>query len=140
MNSLSRIHNSHFMVNLAYCCRQSFLTAPPLEYFKAHSRPHILTTNILLSISWRWSLFYFYLFIIYLCLSSIKTSSWMFLLIFLERKDGRERGREGYIDVKETHRSVTSCICPSQGSNPPPGYVSWAGIKPTTFLVYGMVL
>ena len=47
----------------------------------------------------------------------------------------RERGgeTERHSGVKKKHGSDASHMQPGLGSNPQPRYVSWPGIKPTTF-------
>ena len=53
------------------------------------------------------------------------------------REEGGERVRERDIDVREKHQMVASCMCPDQGSNPQPRYVSRPGLEPTTFWCMG---
>ena len=55
----------------------------------------------------------------------------------LERGEGRERGRERNIDLREKHWLVTSCTCPDQGPNPKPRPVTSLGIDPVNFQFTG---
>ena len=60
-----------------------------------------------------------------------------FIYLFLERGEGKKKEREGNIDVTEKHQSVSSCMCPNQGSNLKPRHVPWLGIEPATFWFVG---
>lgn len=48
------------------------------------------------------------------CLSSPKEESFvcLFICLFLNREEGREREGERYIDVRGNHLSVASSMCP----------------------------
>ena len=63
------------------------------------------------------------------------------LLIFRERKGGREWGRKKErkrnIDVREKHWFVASCMHFNWGLNLQPSYVLWLGIEPTIFWCTG---
>ena len=52
------------------------------------------------------------------------------LFIFLERGEGREKGRERNLDVREKHRFVASHTCPDQALNLQSGPVPQPGTEP----------
>ena len=54
---------------------------------------------------------------------------------FREREEGRERQKN--INVRKKHQSFTSSMHRDWGSNLPPRYVPWLGIKPTTYRCTG---
>ena len=45
----------------------------------------------------------------------------LFIYLFLEREEGREKERERHIDVREKHLSAVSCMHPEQGAGHNPG-------------------
>ena len=47
----------------------------------------------------------------------------LFVCLFLEREEGKEKEREKNIDVKEKQRLVASHMHPDQGPNPQPRHV-----------------
>ena len=58
--------------------------------------------------------------------------------MFIDFKErGREREKEGNIDVKEKHQFVASHRCLNQGSNQQPRHVPLPRIEPTTFRCMG---
>ena len=57
--------------------------------------------------------------------------------MFLERGEGREKGRERNINVEEKHQSVASCNTPNRGPGPQPRHVPWLGLKPATLQFVG---
>ena len=56
----------------------------------------------------------------------------LFIYLFLERGEGREKKRERNMDIREKHRPVASLMCPDQGLNPQCRHASWPGIGPVT--------
>ena len=60
-----------------------------------------------------------------------------FLLLILEREEGREKKQEKHIDVKEKHWLVASFMYYNWESNPQSRLVPWWGIKPVAFWFAG---
>ena len=52
---------------------------------------------------------------------SIPLKHYLFIYLFLEREEGREKERERHIDVREKHLSAVSCMHPEQGAGHNPG-------------------
>ena len=57
----------------------------------------------------------------------------LFICLFLEIGEGRERDKERNIYVTEKHQSVASHVLPSWGPGSQPKHMPWLEIEPVTF-------